>query len=93
MAKQSFRPRARGGLLTIRVPLRPGICRWCGCTEYTPCANGCSWGNGAQTLCSECVPLDKALQTSAGRRELAEFLQEHDFLVSQQMPETARPRR
>jgi hypothetical protein len=64
-------------LLTIRVSLTPGICRWCRCTEYNPCANGCSWANAAQTLCSECWPLDKALQTAKGRRELAEFVQEY----------------
>jgi hypothetical protein len=83
MAKKRVR-----GLLTIRVSLVPGVCRWCGCTYDTPCANGCSWVERTQTLCSACVSLDKALQTLAGRRELAEFLQEHDFLVGQQMPAT-----
>jgi hypothetical protein len=67
--------------LTIRVSLIPGVCRWCRCTYQRPCANGCSWVERTQTLCSECVPLDKALQTMAGRRELAYFLQEHDFLA------------
>lgn len=56
------------------VVLTPGICRWCRCTYDNPCANGCSWVERTQTLCSECVPLDKALQNNAGRRELAEFL-------------------
>jgi hypothetical protein len=79
--------------LTIRVSLTPGSCRWCQCTDDTPCANGCSWVERTQTLCSECVPLDKALETRAGRRELAEFLQEHGFLVGRQMPAKARPRR
>lgn len=70
--------------LTIRVSLTPGICRWCRCTYETPCANGCSWVERTQTLCSECVPLDKALQTMAGRRQLAEFIQEH--VEGQAMP-------
>lgn len=77
----------------IAIPLVPGRCRWCGCTEENACANGCSWVERSYTLCSECVPLDKALQTIAGRRELAEFLQEHGFLVGQQMPAKARARR
>jgi hypothetical protein len=78
--------------LTISVALTPGICRWCRCTYDTPCANGCSWVERSQTLCSECVPLDKALQTATGRRELAEFVQE-GFLVGRQMPANARARR
>lgn len=73
-------------ILTIRVSLVPGTCRWCRCTYTRPCANGCSWVERTQTLCSECVPLDRAVQTMAGRRELAEFVQEHGFLVGQQMP-------
>lgn len=64
----------------------PGQCRWCKCTMDHACANGCSWANAQYTLCSECVPLDTALKTSAGRRELAEFLQEHGFLVGSTMP-------
>jgi hypothetical protein len=86
MAKQRVAPAA----LTIRVSLTLGICRWCRCTYDRPCANGCGWADRAQTLCTECVPLDKAMQTMAGRRELAEFVQEHDFLVGQQMPAMAR---
>lgn len=82
------------GSLTIRVSLVPGVCRWCRCTYDNPCANGCSWVERTQTLCSECVPLDRAMQTMASRRELAEFVQEHGFLVGQQMPaKKARPRR
>ena len=66
-------------LLTIRVSLTPGICRWCRCTYERPCANGCGWADRAQTLCTACVPLDKTLRTASGRRELAEFLQEAEF--------------
>jgi hypothetical protein len=59
----------------------PGQCRWCGCTYDTPCPEGCGWANRAQTLCTACLPLDRALHTVSGRRELAEFLQEHEFLT------------
>ena len=63
----------------VTVPQRPGFCRWCRCSDERPCANGCGWADRAQTLCTECVPLDRALRTVAGRRELAEFLQEQGF--------------
>jgi hypothetical protein len=69
------------GKLTIRVSIVPGRCRWCACTYDNPCAAGCGWTNGTQTLCTECVPLDKAMQSTAGRLELAEFLQEYNFLA------------
>ncbi len=78
------------GNLTIRVPLTPGICRWCRCTYDNPCANGCAWADRAQTLCTECVPLDKAMETAKGRRELAECVQEAGFLVGRQMPAATR---
>lgn len=84
------------GAITIRVSLVPGRCRWCQCTYERPCANGCSWVERTQTLCSECVPLDATLQTQVGRRELAEFLQEQDFTRlrhGRPMPEKARARR
>lgn len=67
------------GFLTIRFSFEPGRCRWCRCTYERPCANGCAWADRAQTLCTECVPLDTAVQSVKGRRELAEFLQEHVF--------------
>jgi hypothetical protein len=65
---------------TIRLTERAGRCRWCGCTYHEPCAAGCGWANRQQTLCTECVPIDRAMQTASGRRELAEFTQEHGFL-------------
>jgi len=65
------------GALTICVSLTPGTCRWCRCTYNNPCANGCGWADRAQTLCTECVPLDKALQTARGRQALVWFLQEN----------------
>ncbi|MEP7304181.1 MAG: hypothetical protein ABJA98_01560 [Acidobacteriota bacterium] len=64
---------------TIALVNRPGKCRWCGCTHDRPCANGCGWADRAQTLCTECAPLDHAMRTATGRRLLAEWLQEHDF--------------
>jgi hypothetical protein len=64
----------------IHLTQTRGRCRWCRCTEYEPCAKGCGWANREQTLCTACGPLDRAMRTVAGRRELAEFLQEHDFL-------------
>jgi hypothetical protein len=63
----------------IYLTQTPGRCRWCRCTHYEPCANGCGWANREQTLCTECVPLDRAMRNVPGRRELAEFLQESDF--------------
>lgn len=84
--------------LTIRVSLIPGVCRWCRCTYERPCANGCSWADRTQTLCSECVPLDTATETMAGRRQLAEFVQEHVEgqampVAERQMSAHARPTR
>jgi hypothetical protein len=72
---------------------RAGQCRWCHCTHDRPCANGCGWADRTQTLCTECVPLDRAMHTTAGRRELAEFLQEHEFLVGAAMGPAAAPAR
>jgi hypothetical protein len=82
-------------LLTIRVSLTPGRCRWCGCTYHTPCEQGCGWADRAQTLCTECVPLDHALQTARGRKALAEFVQinfEGDLGLLEN-PDDAVPRR
>jgi hypothetical protein len=31
-----------------------GTCFFCGCTEFGPCAGGCSWANRKHTLCSKC---------------------------------------
>jgi len=72
--------------ITLTVPGTPGYCRWCHCSETNACETGalgltCSWANRDRTLCSACVPLDRSMRNAAGRRELAEFLQEHGFLV------------
>jgi hypothetical protein len=67
---------------TVVITNTTGVCRWCKCTHDRPCANVCSWADRNATLCSECVQLDMAMRTTRGRRELAEFLQEHRFLVT-----------
>ena len=64
----------------IYLTQTPGRCRWCRCTYDEPCDGGCGWANREQTLCTACVPLDRAMKNIPGRRELAEFLQEHGFL-------------
>lgn len=69
----------------IHLMLTRGQCRWCRCTEFEPCDVGCGWANREETLCTACVPLDRAMRTIPGRRELAGFLQEHGFLASAQL--------
>jgi len=62
----------------IRPPARAlgeiaGVCRWCGCTDATPCDDGgepCRWVNQAETLCSACAGIDRLLHTTRGRAEL-----------------------
>jgi hypothetical protein len=39
---------------------RPGLCRFCGCTYYHPCPEGCGWADRKQTLCTACVHVDAA---------------------------------
>lgn len=44
-------------------PIEPARCRMCGCTEDTPCANGCTWVPDPwqhTDLCSACLPPDPA---------------------------------
>ena len=65
--------------MTITITERPGICRWCGCTYDTPCENGCGWANRAQTLCTECVDLDKRMRSVAGRKALADLVQRAEY--------------
>lgn len=31
-----------------------GACRFCRCTETTPCEGGCAWSDESQTLCTAC---------------------------------------
>jgi hypothetical protein len=64
----------------IYLTQTPGRCRWCRCTDWEPCAMGCGWANRERTVCTACVPLDRAMRNVPGRRELAEFVQESGFL-------------
>lgn len=32
-----------------------GICRYCSCTMYDPCGEGCSWADADETECTSCV--------------------------------------
>jgi len=57
--------------MKIDIKETPGKCRWCGCTYYSPCDAGCAWANRAQTLCTECVGLDRLMRSAPGRRVLA----------------------
>jgi hypothetical protein len=61
-------------LLVLTVPLKPGRCRWCGCTYHDPCPGGCGWADRAQTLCTECAGFDRLLRraTASARREAVE---------------------
>lgn len=61
--------------MRITISETPGRCRWCGCTDEHGCAMGCSWANRQATLCSECVDLDRAMRTRAGRAAIAEVVQ------------------
>jgi hypothetical protein len=62
--------------LTVVVPLRRGRCRWCGCTYYDPCPEGCGWADPTETLCTACARLDGLVRSPAGRRALAALVQE-----------------
>jgi len=58
--------------LVITVRLKPGRCRWCGCTWNDPCPPGCAWTDGSQTLCTECAAFDALVRKAGGRREAVE---------------------
>jgi hypothetical protein len=65
----------------IRVPLKPGTCRWCGCTDHAACEAGCWWVDRRQTLCSECEEFDQAIRTRIGRQAaVAAFKEVGKFL-------------
>jgi hypothetical protein len=40
--------------------LRSGVCRFCRCWDFDPCPNVCGWADRAQTLCTECVQVNRA---------------------------------
>lgn len=69
--------------MKIEIREHPGQCRWCGCSDAHGCAMGCAWVNRDHTLCSACAPLDRAVRTIAGRRGLAEVVQD---IASLEMP-------
>ena len=59
--------------------LTPGICRVCGCTEFSPCVlvskeTTCGWLDSEHTLCSnpECVGQILAMNPEAGLRAIEE---------------------
>lgn len=64
--------------MKIEIHEKPGVCRWCGCTETTPCEEGCAWANRQQTLCTACVGIDTQLRSKRGRREVALLVQESE---------------
>lgn len=37
-----------------------GRCRFCGCTHFNPCPEGCGWVDPGQTVCTACLPLARA---------------------------------
>jgi hypothetical protein len=41
-------------------PLARGVCRFCQCSHFDPCPDGCAWLDRAQTVCTECAPALKA---------------------------------
>lgn len=47
--------------------LRPGVCRFCGCSDFNPCPSGCGWSDGGQMVCTECVPIAKAFGRLSSR--------------------------
>jgi hypothetical protein len=71
--------------MQIVITERPGVCRWCGCTERNACddglAGGCSWANRAATLCSACVVFDREMRTAAGRRRIVAACRAGDVIA------------
>lgn len=55
MGKKLVQPRFRPS----RRRARPGVCRWCRCSYFDPCPGGCGWANREQTVCTECVDVDR----------------------------------
>jgi hypothetical protein len=41
-------------------PGEPGVCRFCGCSHFDPCPEGCAWADQKETLCTECTPAAEA---------------------------------
>lgn len=50
----------RGLLLVAREPSRGmGVCRYCNCSHYDPCAVGCAWLDEEETICTACLLTDE----------------------------------
>lgn len=49
----------------MRPPREPhsGQCRYCGCTYWRPCTDGCAWWDAAQTICTRCI--ERAIDLAA----------------------------
>lgn len=60
--------------MVITIPETPGRCRWCGCTHDRPCESPCGWANRAQTLCTECVEVDRLVRSAKGRAQLVAYV-------------------
>jgi len=67
------------------------VCRVCGCTDFEPCLEGCSWAEA--DLCSACVgtPGEKAKGTIRGlRAAVARIRREKEELAMSVMQLQAR---
>lgn len=42
-------------LMLIATGSAQGVCQVCACTDERGCADGCTWANEGQTLCSRCA--------------------------------------
>lgn len=38
------------------MTLGPGVCRFCGCSQWDACPGGCAWADHTATVCTTCVP-------------------------------------
>jgi hypothetical protein len=45
--------------MTWQPGVRSGTCRYCACTEYMACEQGCTWVDGAQSICSACLIVEE----------------------------------
>jgi hypothetical protein len=55
-----------------------GVCRFCGCSEYDACPDGCAWADRAQTVCTSCAPAARAEAIAV--RTLANYRSDHPRL-------------
>jgi hypothetical protein len=57
--------------LLPNLPVRPGVCRVCGCTESLACDDGCGWADRYETLCTACCPPPAPANRSARKKRRA----------------------